>query len=805
MKLGPGGSLAGSAPKLLTKAQPLQNGLAVAAGGSAIYWVNETAGPTVLSKFNPVTGTIATFPAGPHPAGFLVAGAINPLNGWYYFGSIDQSTGILHIYAFNTTTNTVVGEVGTVQFPAGTLNVSDFVFDGLGNLFTSYDNPAGTVQTLVRVNEPIPATAGSPSLTYSPLATLPTAPLPGSTGIAFGSNGNLYINTQTTFYQVNPVTGALLETGPTPSTTTSDNASCSSSGSVTLKKDIVGRSVSTDQFNLAITGSNTTGNTGTTSGSTTGLQTAPGAVAGPVIARSGATLALSEAGVSGTNLNNYQSSYQCTDQTGTVLASGSGTSFNLTEPPPVNGVGAAVTCIFTNTPKSPNLVVSKSVDPVAGTMVQPGQVLTYTLTFDNTSGTAPAPVAYTDWLGDVLDDSTLVGGSTSSTTTSGTALVVANNASAAPPTLGITGTVAAGATSTVTYQVTVNSAGNLGDASLENYLTPSTVLTPPTTCPAGSTTCTVNPVGSWSLAKTASPASGTAINPGDPGPARTITYTVTATNSTPNAITGVILTDDLSQVLNNAVFTAGSAKLTINGWSPVAVADPGAGNALVTSSFTLPGNGTAVLSYSVTVNPTAWLVTLKNGATGNGLIPPVRCVTGSAAPLDPACITTNPTTGHLFVQKAGPGQTQGSTAPLTGSTFEIHNDAAGQMGTTVTGVSSPVTGSPGLIEVQNLAPGTYWLLETKAPNGYSLLATPVKFALAPGGTITLDPSTAGTSVTVNALTITVTDVAALKLPTAGGPGATGLWRIPVLGVLLLMASLALLAYRRAKKPTNPHS
>ncbi|GAB3557310.1 DUF11 domain-containing protein [Arthrobacter alkaliphilus] len=452
---------------------------------------------------------------------------------------------------------------------------------------------------------------------------------------------------------------------------------------------------------------------------------------------------------------------------------------------------------------APNLVASKTVDPAAGTMVQSGQVLTYTLTFDNTGGTAPAAVSYTDWLGDVLDASSFVANSITTTTTSGASLTVVNNSGAPAKTLSITGAVAARAKSVVTYQVKVNAAGSLGDAALENYLTPSTTVTSPTNCPAGSATCTVNPVGSWTLGKAASPASGTYINPGDPSANRVITYTVTATNSTVNPITGVTLSDDLSQVVNNAVFSAGSAKLSINGGTPVSVPDPGAGSKLLTSSFTLPGNATAVLTYSVTVNSNAWLVTLRNGATGNGVVPPARCVTGSAAPLDPACFTTNPTTGHLFVQKAGAGATQGSTVPLTGSTFEIRNDAGGQMGPTVSGVSSAVSGSPGLVEVRNLTPGTYWLLETKAPNGFSLLATPVKFTVAGNGSIALDPATAGRAVTVSGLTITVLDTAAIKLPSAGGPGAPGLLGATLAGFLLLMTSFALLILRRRNKtPEN---
>ena len=54
--------------------------------------------------------------------------------------------------------------------------------------------------------------------------------------------------------------------------------------------------------------------------------------------------------------------------------------------------------------KTADLIVSKSVTPPSGTDVKPGQVLTYTLTFTNTHGTAPAPVAYTDTLMGTTDD-----------------------------------------------------------------------------------------------------------------------------------------------------------------------------------------------------------------------------------------------------------------------------------------------------------------------------------------------------------------------------------------------------------------
>ncbi|UVJ38776.1 SpaA isopeptide-forming pilin-related protein [Arthrobacter sp. CJ23] len=733
------------------------------------------------------------------------------------------------------------GNGGTINPP--TLTSGDIAFDGLGNMWALVSTGSGgsitTPTTYLYTISAAQLTTATPQATLVGVMTSPG----GNTfynGLAFDTNGTLYATTNdgtnSSLYTVNKDTGTTTLV-TTFSSATHGNAADLTSCALPKPQLVASKTVSppgpvtvgtTLTYTVAVKNIGSLSATGATfqDSMPVGSAYVPGSTKlnGTAVADSSGAMPYTTAQPVNGGTTSFKGVIPAGD-TATItfqvvvnpsaLATGEvrnqGTVVFVGSPPILTddptkpgGTDPTVTPIAT-----PNLVASKSVDPAAGTLVKSGQVLTYTLTFDNTTGTAPAAVSYTDWLGEALDASTFVAGSITTTTTGGTPLlgtplVVTNNSGAVPPSLSITGTVAAGAKSVVTYQVKVNNPGSLGNASVENYLTPSTTTTPPTTCPAGSTTCTVNPVGVWTLGKTASPASGTSINPADPSASRVITYSVTATNSTANPITGVILTDDLSQVLNNATFTAGSAKLTINGGTPTAVPDPGADLKLVTPSFVLPGNGTAVLTYTVTVNSNAWLVTLKNGATGNGLIPPVRCATGSTAPLDPACFTTNPTTGHLFLQKAGPGPTQGSTVPLTGSTFEIHNDAAGQMGTTVVGVSSDVSGSPGLVEVRNLLPGTYWLLETKAPNGYSLLATPVKFTVAANGSITLDTATAGTSVTANGLTITVLDMAAVKLPAAGGPGNAGLLGGALLGILLLlMTSLALIVTRRTDK--TPHT
>ena len=65
-------------------------------------------------------------------------------------------------------------------------------------------------------------------------------------------------------------------------------------------------------------------------------------------------------------------------------------------------------CTFTNDDvPMPALVVTKSAVPVSTTVVNEGQVITYTLTFANTAGQAPATVNHTDDLSAVLDDATV--------------------------------------------------------------------------------------------------------------------------------------------------------------------------------------------------------------------------------------------------------------------------------------------------------------------------------------------------------------------------------------------------------------
>jgi uncharacterized repeat protein (TIGR01451 family)/fimbrial isopeptide formation D2 family protein len=259
--------------------------------------------------------------------------------------------------------------------------------------------------------------------------------------------------------------------------------------------------------------------------------------------------------------------------------------------------------------KVAELVPSKTVDPKSGTAVKAGEVLTYTLTFDNSKGAAAATLTgYSDDLSKVLDDATV----TTQPTSSLDSLEVGAIANGAFP---VTGTVPAGKVGTVTYKVTVKPNGQRGDDELGNALVN----------PNGPPITTENPVRSFSITKTASTPS---VHPGD-----TVTYTVTVKNTGAAAYTAekpASITDDLSKVLDDATYVTGSAT---NGAKV-------SGTAL-TWSGPLEVGGTQTITYQVKAGP---------AGTGDGTLankvdgpPDSTCIT---------CETVTPLQAYTVTKKA---------------------------------------------------------------------------------------------------------------------------------------------------------
>ena len=262
--------------------------------------------------------------------------------------------------------------------------------------------------------------------------------------------------------------------------------------------------------------------------------------------------------------------------------------------------------LCTATVATANLQITKTATPSV-TPVIAGTPITYTLEIVNT-GTATYPAAaISDDLSAVLDDVTYNDDAIAS---SGPAPTFTS------PTIAWTGDVAAGATVTITYSVTVDDP-DTGDGVLAN-----TVVGPPgSTCaPAVSSPQCTNTIAVAALQITKT-ASATSATPGD-----TITYTISVTNTGAGAFPGAAISDDLASVLDDASYN-----------SDVTATSGTASFASPRLSWTgdVPSGEAVLITYSVTVNdPDAGDGSLHNTVVGP---PGSNCAAGSA---DALCTST---------------------------------------------------------------------------------------------------------------------------------------------------------------------
>jgi len=313
----------------------------------------------------------------------------------------------------------------------------------------------------------------------------------------------------------------------------------------------------------------------------------------------------------------------------------------------------------------------------------------------------------------------------------------------------------------------------------------------------------------WTVEKTADPASGSTVSAGDE-----ITYSVTAAALSQGAESGIddiTLTDSLADVAPYADFAAGSVR--IDGQEPtagVAVEEPSEANdyTLTVSGLDLPGGGSAVVTYRVTVRAdAAALSELRNSVLGDAEgNPPVQC----AAPDEPDyadhCVTVHRTPPLIQVLKVGESS-EGGLVAFEGSEWGIYPDANGAPDET-----SPVAQlgpepktpqiSTGLFRL-SLEPGSYWLREEKALDGFTLLPDAVPFTVAADGIVALadGPSTVLAACPTEPQsqlcslvpdddpqlgTIVVLDVPKVDLPEAGGRTGPSLY-VWIGGIVIALA------------------
>lgn len=143
---------------------------------------------------------------------------------------------------------------------------------------------------------------------------------------------------------------------------------------------------------------------------------------------------------------------------------------------------------------------------------------------------------------------------------------------------------------------------------------------------------------SYSLAKTADPASGAVLWPGD-----TITYTLTVRNTGEFVYTGAVVTDQMAGWQQAATLNEGSLKASGGEFALE-------GSRLLWTVGDLAVGEAKTLSYSVTVNDGAWDAVLVNVATGSGDVPesktthrtPVLVKQSNPSPRNPVQVIQTP-------------------------------------------------------------------------------------------------------------------------------------------------------------------
>lgn len=588
-------------------ADHIVNGLALPEGGGEYAWAFDRTSGEVL-RFDAATETTSAYATGIPDSAAVIAGAIDPTTGIYYFAS---SAAVWNLYAFDTSSQTMIGQVGTIS---GLSLNGDMAFDAVGDLYVVSNSSTIAAGMFSRVNAPIPTTAGNQALVAESITSTP-ANSGQYNSVAVASDGSIAIGAGTRITRVRPEDGVTLSQVTTAAAFV-DFASCAYPNLVYAQKELPnGRYLPTDQFQLEIAGPSVVNEyIGTTEGTDSGLQDLPVETAGPVLGIDGATFTVTETGVGTTDLANYTTTWECRNRTtDTVLASGDGTvgTFTLPRIPSAS----EVYCIFTNVAQLPALTLDKRVSEIVDVngngYTDEGDQILWVFDLANTGNTTLTDVAVTD---DIL---TAVGiGVTCDPTTLAPGDVVTCEAD---------GPYTITATDVDNGQV-VNTATATGTPPGQPP-----VVTPPDT--------TTTPVAGYTVVKSSDPASGTAVEAGD-----TVTYTLTVSHRGTATVVDAHLSDDLSDVLDDATYNDDAVAS-----SGTVLVDEGTGE--LTWSGDLDDGAVVTITYSVTVTN-----------AGNSLLANVVTSPGCTD----SCTTENPIGGYVFAKSSDPAT---GSAVATGSTI----------------------------------------------------------------------------------------------------------------------------------------
>ena len=363
--------------------------------------------------------------------------------------------------------------------------------------------------------------------------------------------------------------------------------------------------------------------------------------------------------------------------------------------------GSDPQCTATVQDLVPGLTLTVSANNASTTA---GSVVQYTVTAVNTGQTTDTGVSFTDALAGVLDDATY----------NGNAAATVGSVSFASPNLTWAGTLAPGATATVTFSVTVSNP-DTGNGILSSAVTSAAVGS---NCPSGGTApaCfSAVTVASLVIVNTASVPTTT--------PGSVVRYTSTFTNTGQAPYTGITIASNITDVLDDATpngdQTATSGTLTLTGTG-------------ISWTGNIPVGGTVTVTGTVTVNNPdtgnkVMTSTLSTAAVGS------NCPAGSA---DPRCT--------VAVSVLIPGLTIVKTANASAA---VPGQAVGYTVTITDSGQTPYTGAVVTDSLAGLANDAVYDGDATATAGSLSYAAPVLTwtgSLAPGGSATITYS-----VTVN--------------------------------------------------------